>query len=261
MAAEWLAQVPEDIRSEAMLQTIPDVPTLAKNYVNAQRLVGQDRIPAPQPTWGDKEWGDFYTKAGRPEKPDGYKFPEDIKLEEGLKFDDAKIAKAREFFHKEGFNPKQAASAMRFYAESLNEGVRGTRASEEASVAEATNKLRVEYGDRFGENVDIAKSVIREHGSPELVEFLNNSRLGDNPHLIRMLVKLGRGMSEDTARGEGTNRLIKDSTAARAEVDKLSGDKEFQQALNSREHPGHKQALERWMHVFSAAFPGKEPGQ
>ena len=72
MPAEWLQQVPEDIRGEAALQTVPDIGTLAKNYLNAEKLIGQQRLPAPQTSWGDKEWGEFYSKIGRPEKPEGY---------------------------------------------------------------------------------------------------------------------------------------------------------------------------------------------
>jgi len=267
MPAEWLAQLPEDIRGEPSLAQINGKdwaeagPVLAKNYVNAQKLVGTDRIQSPQASWTDKDWEMFFAKAGRPETPDRYTLPVDIKLEGGATFDEKKLATARSTFHKLGLSDRQASGIIRYYAESLNSTSVEQRGREEASVAESSNKLRAEFGDKFEQNVDLAKGVVRKFGAPELVEFLNTSRLGDNPHLVRMLVKIGNGMAEDDARGQGPGLFIKDSTSARSEVDRLSGDKEFQDALNSREHPGHKAALERWTHTFAKAYPGKESAE
>jgi hypothetical protein len=258
MAAEWLTQVPEDIRGEAMLQSIPDVPTLAKNYVNAQRLVGTDRIQAPQSSWGDKEWGEFFNKAGRPETPDKYTLPTDLKMEEGVTLDEKKLGAARAHFHKMGLTNKQADGMLRYYAESLNSTTAEQRQKEEASVAENTNKLRAELGDKFEEGVDLAKGVLRQFGSPDLINFLNESRLGDNPHLIRALMNVGKAISEDSAREGGRSLLIKDATQAKLEVDRLSVDKEFQDALQNRENPAHRQALERWEHAFRKAYPGTQ---
>lgn len=267
MPAEWLTQLPEDIRGEPSLAQISGKdwaeagPVLAKNYVNAQKLVGADKIQAPQASWADKDWEMFFSKVGRPETSDRYTLPTDIKLEGDAVFDEKKLATARSTFHKLGLSDRQASGIIRYYVESLNSSSVEQRTREESSVAEASNKLRTEFGDKFDQNVDLAKGVIRKFGAPELVEFLNTSRLGDNPHLIRMLTKIGQGMSEDDARGQGPGLFVKDATAAKAEVDRLSGDKEFQEALNSREHPGHRAALERWTHTFTKAYPGKEPGE
>lgn len=261
MPAEWLQQVPEDIRGEAALQTVPDIGTLAKNYLNAEKLIGQQRLPAPQTSWGDKEWGEFYSKIGRPEKPEGYSVPSDIKFEEGVKFDDERMGAARKKFHELGLTPKQADGMIRYYAESLNTSVKSQRTAEEASVAKSMNELRTELGDKFDEGVDLAKGVVRKFGSPELVEFLNTTRLGDNPHLVRALMKIGTMMAEDTARGSGRDLLLKDTTHARVEVDRLAGDSEFQKMLNDRDNPGHKAAIERWNHAFRSAYPGKTTEQ
>lgn len=266
MPAEWLAGLPEDIRGEPSLAQINGKdwteagPVLAKNYVNAQKLVGTDRVQSPQASWTDKEWDSWYNKGGRPEKPDSYQVPGDLKFEEGVKLDDAKMGAAKAHFHKLGLNPRQAEGMIRYYTEALNGTTREQRTREEASVAEANNRLRAEWGDKFDENKDLAQGVIRKYGSPELVEFLNTSRLGDNPHLIKVFQQIGKLVSEDVSRGGGSGQgfFVKDTTQAKTEIDKLSGDEEFQKMLNNREHPGHKQALERWTHIFKQAYPGKQ---
>jgi hypothetical protein len=264
MPAEWLQHVPEDLRNEASLAQIQGKdwseagPALAKSYVNAQKLIGQNRIPAPQQNWGEKEWDGLFSQLGRPEKPDAYKFPDGVQLPNGLKLDEEKFAKAREVFHKSGLLPKQAEAVMKYYAESLASQSQAEMQRQEAEHAAAVNKLRTELGDKYDEGVDLARSVVRQFGSPELIEFLNTSKLGDHPEMIRALMKVGKAMSEDTSRGSGSGPgFVSNATAAKQEVSRLSGDAEFQKILQDRSHPGHKDALARWEHTFKLAYSGK----
>lgn len=46
-------------------------------------------------------------------------------------------------------------------------------------------------GDKFQENLATAKTVLDGFGSPELKQLLNETGVGDNPHFIRMMYKLG----------------------------------------------------------------------
>jgi len=102
---EWLAQLPDEaLRLEPSLAQINGKdwseagPALAKGYVEAQKLIGQNRLPTPQKDWDDKKWDEFYSKVGRPEKPDGYQVPGDLKLEEGVTLPPERLAAVREFF-------------------------------------------------------------------------------------------------------------------------------------------------------------------
>lgn len=259
MANEWLSQIPEDLRGEASLAQIQGKdwaeagPILAKSYVHAQKLIGTDKIPAPQANWGDKEWGDFFNKAGRPESPDKYVFPE-VKIGEKV-VDPKSLEAAKAQFHKIGLSARQAKEIVDFYSNSRTTTEKETQQREEALVAEATNKLRTEWGGKFEENLELAKGVIKKFGTPELTEFLETSKLGNNPHLAQVFQKIGKLLGEDTARGGGIQQFVSGATAAKSEIDKLSGDKDFQDALNNREHVGHKQALDRWRHVFAQAYP------
>lgn len=241
-----------------MLSTIPDVPTLAKNYVHAQRLVGTDRMPAWKSDFNDQQRQEFYSKAGRPEKPEAYTLPEDVKFEDGVKLDDAKFNNLRKVFHDEGFTPRQAQAMLRTYVGSLNETTKEMRAREEAEATKAATELKQEYGDKFDENIALSRAVLAKVGSPELIEYLNTSRLGNNPHLIRAMVKVGNMITEDRARSGAPSIFTRNADVARAEIAKLSGDMEFQKMLNDRSHPGHKEALSRWEGLFQQAHPGKQ---
>ena len=53
------------------------------------------------------------------------------------------------------------------------------------------------------ENLAIAKKTVEAFGTPELKEVLNSSGLGNHPEVVRMLLKIGRQISEDSIVGKG----------------------------------------------------------
>lgn len=75
-------------------------------------------------------------------------------------------------------------------------------------------KADVDFGgEKFNNTIDHAKRVLKEHGSPELISFLDDTGYGDNPHLIRMLAKIDMATSEDKFI-EGQPRKSDSRTAA-----------------------------------------------
>jgi len=150
---------------------------------------------------------------------------------------------------------------IRFHAEDLNNSAKTMRAQNEKQHIDGIQKLRVEWGDKFDQEVDLAKGVLRKWGDDSLMEHLEVTGKGSDPAIIKLLAKIGHAVSEDDARGNGKDFLLKDSTQGRMEVDRLSADTEFQKALNNRDDPGHKDALMRWDHAFKIAYPGKQTEQ
>ncbi|WP_051018526.1 hypothetical protein [Bartonella queenslandensis] len=65
-------------------------------------------------------------------------------------------------------------------------------------------------GEKLQENLAIAQKAMGQFGSPELKEFLNQSRLGNHPELIRAFYRVGKNMSEDgyvgSSQGAGTGK-------------------------------------------------------
>ena len=66
---DFLSTIPEELRDHPSLSPIKDVENLARSYVNAQRLIGADKIPMPvNPT--EEDLDRIYSKLGTPESPD-----------------------------------------------------------------------------------------------------------------------------------------------------------------------------------------------
>jgi hypothetical protein len=256
-----LAQLPEDLRAEPSLATIKDVGTLAKGYVNAQRLIGAKRLVAPQDSWGESQWNEFYDGIGRPKTPTDYKLP-DVKLEEGVALDDTRKAATLAHLHKLGLTQRQATGVLEHYLNSVNEDVKSTRTKVSAASTSAEAALKQEWGDKFDTNLDIARSVIKKFGGEQATEmsaWLEASGLGNNVNLVRLFHKIGSEFQEDQRREGGQDTLpLGDQARAVQEIEQLKMDKDFQSALGDARNPGHKPALDRWLALYKVAFPGKE---
>ena len=252
---DWRASLPEDIRGEASLATIPSVAELAKGYVHAQRLVGTDKIPAPQKTWQKAQWDEFFGKIGRPAEPGAYKFS-DVKVESGVAVDQEKLTALRAKFHEIGLTNDQADQIYKYYLGSIDATAQSEKNAAQSRQQAAINTLKQEFGADFDNNVALAKAVVQQHGSPELVQFLNESGLGDHPQLVKFLYRVSKITAEDTARSGTSPTALTGAPQAKAEIDKVVNDPEFMKAMNDRTHPGHKAAVDRWMRLHSIAYPG-----
>lgn len=252
----FIETLPQELRAEPSLKTVPDVATLAKNYVNAQKLIGTKRMPVPDANWTEQQWSELYNMLGRPETPDKYPVPE-IKLEEGLQFDEKKMETVKQHFHKLGLSDKQAKGVLEYYLNSLNESAKSERTNTDAAVQAAENELKQTWGDKYNANLELAKGVIRKFGDEKLLNQLAGSGMANNSQLIQLLSKLGGMMSEDKSKGGmGADLGLTDATRATQEIDSLKTDVAFMRALTTQRDPGHKAAVDRWARLHKLAFPG-----
>lgn len=256
-----LATLPEDIRAEPSLATIKDVPTLAKSYVHAQKLIGAKRLVAPQENWNGQQWDEFFDAVGRPKAATEYEVPTIPDLDPDVKIDDAQRTATLGELHKLGLTKKQAAGVLSLYLKSIDGQVKGAKTKMRTEADAGTNALKQEWGDKFDANVDVARSVIKKFAgdkADELVKWLDASGMGNNVHLARLLFSVGKAVQEDHRRGGGTGDLpMGDQARATQEIEQLRLDKNFQEALGSANHQGHRAAVERWVNLHAAAYPGK----
>lgn len=70
-------------------------------------------------------------------------------------------------------------------------------------------------GEKLTESLGAAKLALDKFGTPELRTLLDTSNLGNHPEVIRLLVRAGKAISDDTFVGGGTARA-EPKTAAQA---------------------------------------------
>ena len=113
--SEFLQQLPEEIRDHPSLQSINDVGNLGLSFVNAQRLIGADKIPLPKnPT--EDDLSNIYSKLGRPDEPSGYAIQAD-----GQILTEGDVNTYTDIAHKLGLSKTQANGILDYYRSSIQQ--------------------------------------------------------------------------------------------------------------------------------------------
>lgn len=136
--------------------------------------------------------------------PDKYA---DFKMPDGVTVDAKLLTDFQPVLKELGLPQAAAQKVVDFYASKVLPHLAATQtaAIEAQSKAwETAAKADKEIGgDKFAENLEVAKTTLSKFGSPELVKLLNESRLGNHPEVVRFFHKVGRAMGEDNIGGLG----------------------------------------------------------
>jgi len=223
--------------------------------VNAQKLVGADKIAKPTANWGENEWNEFFSQVGRPGTPQDYK-PLGEQALGGVEIDEEAMKKAYASFHELGLTQKQVDGVLGLQIAHMKGSAEAQQLATEQGLAEAKQALQAEYGDNYDQKLELAKGVLGKYGDNDLIKMLDETGMGNDPRLIRLFSKIGEQLVEDDATGQGAGLFSTDAAASRQEIEGLKADVEFQKALNDRTNPGHKGAVERWTALHERAYSG-----
>lgn len=211
---DWKASIPEEIRGHKSLETIQDLPSLAKSYVNAQSMIGADKIALPGKSSTPEQWSEIYSKLGRPEAADKYELSNN--LPEGQELDATLMGGFTNTAHAAGLSTTQAQSLLDWYNNVLVDSSAQTTAAEQAQLEQRTNELKQHYGPAFEDRVNLAKAVSAQftEGDETIheVKLADGSLLGNHPDFIKMAANMGVFMKEKM--GEDTLEGVKTSGAA-----------------------------------------------
>jgi hypothetical protein len=253
------------MRAEKVFETIKGKdwaeagPTLAKNYLHAQRLVGADKLVIPTATSTPEEIAAFRTKMGVPAKFEEYSYG---KLPEGMaetQLDKARLDAWRKEMHEAGLPKAQADRLLNKY---ITEEFGTFQARNKFHTdALATNELAVkaEFGDKYDENVNFAQFAAKQFGDEALLKLLDESGMGSHPAVVRFFAKAGRAMADDKARGGGGGGASSPEHMtpgqAQAELVSFESNKANIDALHDKNNPAHDRAVKERMKLYTAAFP------
>ena len=181
---DWRESLPADLKADKSLATIKDVGSLAKSYVEAQKLVGGSiRLPKADAKPEERATlvRDLQTKLGLPEKPEGYA----LTGADGKAVDGPVLKRMLPVFHKAGLLPEQAQMLTGAYL-----GLEHEQAQADAQAVQAAEKvLREKWGGDFDRRFQIADRFVTEfggaareklvakglHNDPDIIEFLANA--------------------------------------------------------------------------------------
>ena len=211
VADDWRSTIPEEIRGHKSLEHIQDVGALAKSYVNAQSMIGADKIAIPGKHATDEDWGEVYRRLGRPDTPEGYELVNEVP--EGVEANDNILDWFRGAAHEAGLTPGQAQKLLAGYNDMLGGMTQVDEGQAEQARLDTEVELKREYGAAYEDRMTNGNAVLQEFGTDDITEIpLADGRLlGDHPEMIKMMVNIGEFINSKI--GEDSLEGIKTSGA------------------------------------------------
>jgi hypothetical protein len=192
----WKDSISEQYRNDPNIEKFTEIDALAKSYINATKMIGQDKLVIPNNNSTEEAWNEVYTKLGRPESADKYSL--DVKSEV-VNLDENAIKQFAEQSHKLGLNNKQAQGILEFYKNNMEGTAQQSKIDTETAQAQAEQQLRQEWGRDFEGKVKQAGALAKANINPEVLDMTlsNGTRLGDHPEIIKGFAKIAGMMQED----------------------------------------------------------------
>ena len=241
--ANWKDALPEDVKQDPSMQAIQTVDNLAKSYVNAQKMIGADKIIVPNKYAEANEWQDVFTKLGLPESPDKYEIAVNGKEVDKEFFDNFKQAA-----HGAGVLPTQAQKLFDWDNEASEKNVQDQTNQKQATEQQAVDSLKSEWGSAYDSKLKAAQAGVAHYGNEELIDYLEETGLGNNPNLIKTFAKIGETLSEDAFKDGGQTNFGMTPQDAQTQINSVMADKKH--PYHDKYHPNHTNAVAEVSKLF-----------
>ena len=239
--SSWKDSISEEYRVDPSIEKFTEIDALAKSYINATRMIGQDKIVIPTKNSSQEAWDEAYAKLGRPETADKY----NLKIEsEIVKMDENAIKSFAEQSHKLGLNNQQAEGILDFYKNNMEGTAQQSKIDTETAQAQSEQQLRSEWGRDFDAKVQQAGALAKANINPEVLDMTlsNGTRLGDHPEIIKGFAKIAGMMSEDkivSTESENVNT----SADIESEISAITNDTDG--PYWNKQHPDHDKMVQQ----------------
>lgn len=263
--APFADSLPAEIRADGAFRDIKDLAGLAKSYVHAQKLLGNRdpktlfAIPGAD---DDKAWGEVYDALGRPASHDKYELPQ-VQLPDGLAIDDALKGEFLKTAHANGLSTRQAAKLYEWYNAQAAARWKADSDAAQRGQADGLAALKTEFGQAFDAKIDLAHKALAHYSEKALgpkagafIQYLEQTRLGDNPEMVKVFAAMGAALQEDGLIGKGgPGTGIRTPTEAQQEISALNRDQVFMKDYRDKRAPGHTDAVARMEGLYKQAYP------
>jgi hypothetical protein len=249
LVSDWREAVPKEYAGHASLADIKDLGAMVKSYVNAQKLIGGERIPLPKPDAPDEEWAGVFAKLGRPETPDKYELARAEGAPEGFAYNEALEADFRTEAHKLGLSAKQAKGVWNMLQAKAHASFNDVVTANTTRLSKAVEGLKAEWGQAFPQKLKLAQRAVDalevQGGVKGLNRWLKESGAGQEPILQRVFALIGEQAGEERL-GPGERRDTLTPAEAESKVNSIMQEKTNPkyEAYWKKRHPDHKKVVE-----------------
>ena len=237
----WKDSISEEFRKDPNIEKFTEIDALAKSYINATRMIGQDKVVIPTNNSTEDQWDEVYDKLGRPESAEKYSLDAKSKV---VSLDDNAVKQFAETSHKLGLNNKQAQGLLEFYKQNMEGTAQQAKIDTETAQAQAEQELRSEWGREFDTKVKQAGSLAKANIKPEILDMTlsNGTRLGDHPEIIRGFAKIAGMMAEDKIVST-ESESVQSNQSIQDEIDTIINDRAS--PYWNKSHPNHDKQVQQ----------------
>ena len=253
---DWREGLDPSVKEHPSIKNFKSPGDLAKSWVEAQKLIGRDKIPVPGEKATKEDWDVVFERLGRPKDAEGYAIPE-VKMPEGYPLPKEEFvkelkAKALEL----GLLPAQLKNLYEWFMG--NEANEFTKYHQERDLNRTTaeNALRKAWGKAFEQNYAIAEQAVIKYGTEGFIEKLKATGLNNDPDMIQFIASMAKNMSEDTITGKPPG-LTLSPEEAKTEIAKIQAEamKDKNHPMNNKRHPEYEYFLNKWKSLHQMAYP------
>lgn len=201
----------ETLMTEASNPTQGEASTTTQASATAAPAEGQQQAATETLVDPKAEGSSTEVKDAAPVVPEKYEF----KLPEGVQMDETGIGAFSEYAKAQGLTQEAAQAQLEAMAPAMQAAQVARLEKAKTDWLEAAKADKEYGGDAFSDNLKVADKALNELGTPELTKLLKSSGLNHHPEVIRLLVKAGKAMSEDSKVISGGNRTVLETTAQR----------------------------------------------
>ena len=241
VATSWKEAISEEFRQDPNIEKFTEIDALAKSYINATKMIGQDKVALPNKNSTEDQWNEFYDKVGRPESADKYSL--DVKSDV-VPLDNGAVKQFAENAHKLGLSNKQAQGVLEFYKNSMEGTAQQSKVDTETAQVQAEQELRQEWGREFENNVKKAGALAKANINSDILdlELKSGIRVGDHPELIKGFAKIASMMSEDKIVSPESDSASK-SADIESEISTITNNTDG--PYWNKQHPDHDKVVQQ----------------
>jgi hypothetical protein len=118
-----------------------------------------------------------------------------------VKPDAAAMEKFTAFAKSKGMSQEDAQALVTMGAEMQLGSAQQLQAAVEAQGDKWATDAKADAeigGDKFEENLAMCKGAMEKFATPDFVKFLNESKLGNHPEMLRTFYRIGQAISQDS---------------------------------------------------------------
>lgn len=204
--------LPDEFKADPSFTKYKTGEEFIKGHKELVSLVGKKGVTIPAEGATQEEMDKYFNSLGRPEKAEGYAFAPIEGLHSELKVTPEYEQGMKAILHKAGVSGKQADMLNNSYLTLMSAELVKRDETKTTAMQETQTALRSEWKDKYVENVNLAKRLIKVMGGDEATAAFGD--LGNNPHVLKFLSKVGHKLSEDSINNIGGVNLLADAAGA-----------------------------------------------